>query len=217
MVSVKKATSVHQLFESQAKKTPEAVAVVIGKEQLTYRDLNERSNQLARHLMTLGVGPEVLVGICMERSLELMVGILGILKAGGAYVPLDPTYPSARLGFMLEDADAPVLLTQEHLTGLFPEYRSQVVCLDRDKGTIARQSRENPNQNIGPSNLLYVMYTSGSTGKPKGVCIEHQGVIRLVIDQDYIDLGPDEVILLITSISFDLSTFEIWGSLLNGG
>ncbi|MFH0788544.1 MAG: amino acid adenylation domain-containing protein [Pseudomonadota bacterium] len=217
MARINQATSVHQLFESQAERTPEAVAVLIDSEQLTYQELNEQANQLAHHLMALGLGPEGLVGICMERSLDLIIGLLGILKAGGAYVPLDPTYPRARLGFMLEDAAAPVLLTQEHLSGLFPEYRSRVVCLDKDKAAIAQQSRKNPNRNITPSNLVYVMYTSGSTGKPKGVCIEHQGVIRLVIDQDYIDLGPDEAILLITSISFDLSTFEIWGSLLNGG
>jgi amino acid adenylation domain-containing protein len=217
MGGVGQATSVHGLFESQAEKTPDAVSVVIGTERLTYRELNERANRLAHHLMALGVGPEVLVGISMERSPELIVGILGILKAGGAYVPLDPTYPKARLGFMLEDADVPVLLTQEHLTGMFPEYRSRVVCLDRDGSGIAGQSKDNPRQEITPSNLVYVMYTSGSTGKPKGVCIEHRGVIRLVRDQDYIDLGPDEVILQITSISFDLSTFEIWGSLLNGG
>ena len=217
MAHVSQGTSVHQLFESQAEKTPDAVSVVIGTEQLTYKQLNEQANQLAHHLISLGVGPEVLVGLSMERSLELIIGILGILKAGGAYVPLDPTYPKARLGFMIEDADAPVLVTQEHLTGLFPEYRSKVVCLDRDKSEISKQSKENPNQNITPSSLLYVMYTSGSTGKPKGVCVEHQGVIRLVIDQDFIDLSADEVILQITSISFDLSTFEIWGSLLNGG
>lgn len=124
MGGVGQATSVHGLFESQAEKTPDAVSVVIGTERLTYRELNERANRLAHHLMALGVGPEVLVGISMERSPELIVGILGILKAGGAYVPLDPTYPKARLGFMLEDADVPVLLTQEHLTGMFPEYRS---------------------------------------------------------------------------------------------
>ena len=209
MGGVGQATSVHGLFESQAEKTPDAVSVVIGTERLTYRELNERANRLAHHLMALGVGPEVLVGISMERSPELIVGILGILKAGGAYVPLDPTYPKARLGFMLEDADVPVLLTQEHLTGMFPEYRSRVVCLDRDGSGIAGQSKDNPRQEITPSNLVYVMYTSGSTGKPKGVCIEHRGVIRLVREQDYIDLGPDEVILQITSISFDLSTFEI--------
>lgn len=209
--------SAHHLFESQVEKTPRAVALSTGSKQLTYEELNAQANQLAHHLITLGVGPEVLVGISMERSLGLIVGLLGILKAGGAYVPLDPTYPRARLRFMLEDATAPVLLTQEHLTGLFPEYRKQVVCLDKDKAAIAQQSRENPHRNITPSNLIYVMYTSGSTGKPKGVCIEHQGVIRLVIDPDYIALGPEEVILLITSISFDLSTFEIWGSLLNGG
>lgn len=210
-------TSIHQIFEDLVATIPDSIAVVFDNTHLTYRELNNRANQLAHHLIKQGVGPEVLVGICVERSLEMVVGMLGIIKAGGAYVPLDPTYPKSRLAFMLEDASVPVLITQEHLIESIPEHQARLVCLDSNWSEIAQESLENPQQNITPENLIYVMYTSGSTGKPKGVCIPHRGVIRLVKNPNYINLGPEEVILQITSISFDLSTFEIWGSLLNGG
>src|SRR5204862_7424465 len=173
---------VHQLFEEQVERTPEAVAVVFEDQRLTYRELNVRANQLGHHLRSLGVGPEVLVGICVERSLELLVGILGILKAGGAYVPLDPTYPAERTRFVLEDARVPVLLTLQQLRAdLGAEIPNcTIVCLDADWETIAKAATETPDSGVGPQNLAYVIYTSGSTGKPKGVAIEHHSPVTLV-------------------------------------
>ncbi|MBD2043266.1 non-ribosomal peptide synthetase, partial [Microcoleus sp. FACHB-672] len=168
---------VHQLFEAQVEHTPDAVAAVFQDKQLTYGQLNARANQLANYLRSLGVGPEVFVGICLERSLEMMVAILGILKAGGAYVPLDPAYPSERLGYILEDAQTPVLLTQTHLVEIFPQHSAQVVCLDSNWQTIAQYSEENPVNIADTSNLAYIIYTSGSTGKPKGTMIPHQGLV----------------------------------------
>jgi methionyl-tRNA formyltransferase len=170
---------IHQLFEAQVEQTPDAVAVVFEDEQLTYKELNQRANQLAHHLGNLGVGPEVLVGICVERSLEMVVGLLGILKAGGAYVPLDPAYPPERLAFMLEDASVGVLLTQARLVESLPKHQGRIVCLDTDWEIIERQSEENPGCSLTPENLAYVIYTSGSTGKPKGVLVPHSGVSNL--------------------------------------
>jgi amino acid adenylation domain-containing protein/non-ribosomal peptide synthase protein (TIGR01720 family) len=208
---------IHQLFEQQVEKTPDAVAVVFDFQQLTYRELNERSNQLAHYLRSLGVGADVLVGICVERSLEMIVGILGILKAGGAYLPLDPNYPSERLSFMLEDAQLSVLLTQEKLVHLLPAHNIDVICLDTDWNNINQQPEQNPTTNIRADNLAYVMYTSGSTGQPKGVSIIHHGVVRLVKQTDYANFSDKEVFLQFAPISFDAATFEIWGCLLNGG
>ncbi|MCP4262409.1 MAG: amino acid adenylation domain-containing protein, partial [Planctomycetes bacterium] len=167
---------IHQLFEAAVTGSPDAVAAVFEKLQLTYKELNSRSNQLAHYLQTLGVGPEILVGICIERSLEMVIGILGILKAGGAYLPLDPTYPKARLQFILEDAGAPLLLTTEKLANQLP--KGQRVCLDSDWEAISRCSNENPVCKAKPENLAYVIYTSGSTGKPKGALIIHKGVVN---------------------------------------
>src|SRR5215213_2141848 len=209
-------SSIQELFEAEVARTPEAVAVIFGDQQLTYRELNERANQLAHHLRGLGVGPDSLVGICVERSLELIVGLLGIVKAGGAYAPLDPSYPPERLTFMLEDSAAPVLLTQKWFAEILP-VKSKIVCIDSDWDQIAASSTENPvNQNTADS-LAYLMYTSGSTGRPKGIGISHRGVVRLVRNTNYADLGPDETLLQLAPISFDASTFEVWGSLLNGG
>ena len=160
---------VHQLFEEQVARTPEAVAVVFENQQLTYRELNARANQLAHYLRDLGVGPETLVGICLERSLEMVVGLLGILKAGGAYVPLDPEYPAERLAFLLRDSAAPVLLTQKRLLPSLPDCPARVLCLDADASTFAGMSDANPPPLATPENLAYVIYTSGSTGVPKGV------------------------------------------------
>ena len=168
----------HQLFEAQVERTPEAIAVVFEGQQLTYRELNARANQLAHHLRKLGVGPEVLVGICVERSLAMVVGLLGILKAGGAYVPSDAAYPKERLAFMLDDSQALLLLTQEHLVESLPEYGDRLVCLDRDWEIIAAESAENPISEATHHNLAYVIYTSGSTGKPKGVEIQHAALIN---------------------------------------
>ena len=169
---------IHQLFEEQVERSPDAIAVVFEDKQLTYRELNQRANCLAHHLKTLGVGPEVLVGICVERSLEMVVGLLGILKAGGAYVPLDPAYPKDRLSHMLS-SQVSVVLTSEKLVAQLPEHTARVVCLDADWGVIEQMSEENPLSNVQAHNLAYVIYTSGSTGKPKGITIEHRSVLNL--------------------------------------
>ena len=204
------------MFEEQAEKTPDAVAVVYENQGLTYRDLNAKANQLAHYLKKLGVGPDVLVGICVERSLEMIVGLLGIVKAGGAYVPLDPSYPKERLDFMLEDTDVAVLLTQEHLLKLFADQNRQVICLDRESNDVANASPENPARSVTPDNLAYVIYTSGSTGKPKGVTIPHRGILRLLYGVDYVQLDDHQTFLQLAPLSFDASTFEIWGPLLHG-
>jgi amino acid adenylation domain-containing protein len=207
---------IHQLFEAQAEQTPDTVAVVCEGAQLTYGELNRRANQLAHYLRKHGVEPETLVGICIERSVEMIIGVLGILKAGGAYVPLDPLYPKERLAFILTDTQAPVLLTQRHLLPRLPDYKTHLVCLDERRDVIGRESEETPADGATADNLAYVTYTSGSTGRPKGACIPHRGVVRLVKGSDYVDLSPEEVFLQLAPLSFDASTFEIWGCLLNG-
>ena len=175
--------SIHQLFEEQVERTPDAVAVIFEGEQLTYTELNHRANQLANYLQTLGVGTEEdqLVGLCVERSLEMVVGILGILKAGGAYLPLDPTYPQQRLTELLSDAQVSVLLTQQSCQEKLTSQQSPVVYLDQDWSLIAQESPENIASRVQPHNLAYVIYTSGSTGKPKGVMIEHQSILNYVV------------------------------------
>jgi len=207
---------IHQLFEAQVEKTPDAVAVVFEDQELSYAALNQKANQLAHYLQTLGIKPEVLVGICIERSIEMLIGLLGILKAGGAYLPLDPAYPAARLAFMLEDAGVEVLLTQSNLIKALPKTAAQVVCLDTETEKLSSLSTNNLASSVKSANLAYVMYTSGSTGQPKGVSIVHRGVVRLVKETNYVNLTADEVLLQLAPISFDASTFEIWGSLLNG-
>ena len=209
-------TTIHELFEQLSEKSPDAVAVSCGGSMLTYRQLNSRANQLAHYLVKMGVGPEVKVGVSMNRSINTVVGMLGILKAGGAYVPLDPDYPKQRLTFMIEDSSAPVLLTQTSLKDRFSEYGGELVCLDTDWSKIAVEGTLNPASGATATNLAYVMYTSGSTGRPKGTCIEHKSVVRLVKNTNYVNLGPEEVFLQFAPISFDASTFELWASLLNG-
>jgi amino acid adenylation domain-containing protein len=198
-VDARRESCIQELFEAQALQRPEAVAVVYGTEQLSYGELNERANQLAQYLMKRGVGPEVVVGVCQERSLELVVSLLGILKAGGAYLPLDPAYPETRRAYMLSDAQARVLLTKEELAQLGDE------------------SKENPERQGWSENLAYVMYTSGSTGEPKGIGVTHRNVLRLVCGAEYVELNEQTVILQLASVSFDAATFELWGALLNGG
>ncbi|WP_414584620.1 amino acid adenylation domain-containing protein [Scytonema sp. PCC 10023] len=207
---------IHQLFEEQVERTPDAVAVVYENQQLTYEQLNCRANQLAHYLRSLGVGPDVLVGICVERSLSMVVGLLGILKAGGAYVPVDPEYPTERLSFMLEDAAVSVLLTQKHLVERLPQHKAQQVFLDSDWQLISQSPDNNPITGVQASNLAYVIYTSGSTGAPKGVEVVHRGVNRLLFGVDYAHLDATKRFLQIAPISFDASTFEIWGALLHG-
>lgn len=169
---------IHQLFESWVLKTPNAVAVIFLNQQLTYQELNTKANQLAHYLQNLGVGPEILVGICVERSLEMVVGLLAILKAGGAYVPLDPAYPQERLTFMLYDSQVSVLLTQQKLVVSLPVLAVPVVCLDQDGEIIAQESQTNVVSNTTPENLAYVIYTSGSTGQSKGVMITHRSLLN---------------------------------------
>ncbi|WP_172844422.1 non-ribosomal peptide synthetase [Tumebacillus algifaecis] len=204
--------SIQELFEEQATRTPDAVAVVDAGEQLTYRQLNERANRVAQALCVPGVGPDVLVAICVERSVEMIVGMLGILKAGGAYVPLDPAYPKERLAYMLSDTETTVLLTQRQIAQVFPAHDAVVLCLEDLAGQVA----ENPPCRATAESLAYVMYTSGSTGRPKGVAVPQRGVVRLVRDTNYLQFGPQEVFLQAAAVSFDAATLEIWGALLNG-
>ena len=208
---------VHAVFEAQAEDTPEAVAVEFGDARLTYRQLNARANQLAHRLRALGIGPDKTVGVLVERSLEMVVALLACLKAGGAYVPMDPVYPAARLQFMLDDARPSVVLTQEHLWISTLRFADPVIRLDPNWGALEGHSQENLSLNTTADALAYVIYTSGSTGKPKGVAVAHRGIVRLVKEADYIHFGPDEVFMQLVSLSFDVSTLEIWGPLLNGG
>ena len=207
---------VHQLFEEQAGLTPAAVAAQFGGQQLSYADLNERGNQLAHHLRKNGVRPGTPVGVFMERSLEMVVGLLGILKAGGAYASLDPASPKERLAHMLEDLGATVLLTQKKLAGLLPGAVNHTIKLDEAWPTIARESDADPVCETGPESPAYVSFTSGSTGRPKGVCIPHRGVTRLVRNTNYASFSSADVFLQLAPVSFDASTLEIWGCLLNG-
>ncbi|MHC5933206.1 non-ribosomal peptide synthetase [Nostoc sp.] len=212
---------IHNLFEAQVERaslTSDAVAVVFEDQQLTYQELNARANQLAHYLRSLGVGPEVLVGICMERSLEMMVGLLGILKAGGAYVPLDPAYPQERLALILEDAKPLVLLTQKQLVAELPKHRAKVVCMDADWEIHTFSSAQsNPISSVTAENLAYVIYTSGSTGTPKGVLITHQALVNhsIAAAKAY-QLQPEDRILQFASISFDVAAEELFPSWLSG-
>ncbi|HZA25088.1 MAG TPA: AMP-binding protein, partial [Dehalococcoidia bacterium] len=209
---------VHHWFEAQVARSPEAVAVVYEDQWLIYGALNARANQLAHRLRTLGVGPEVVVGLCMECSLELVIGILGILKAGGAYLPLDLAYPKERLAFMLEDSQAPVLLTRQGLLTGLPEHQAQVLCLDTDWEGIAQASKRNLSVSLTADALAYVIYTSGSTGKPKGVLVSHYNVMRLFeATQTWYHFDERDVWTLFHSYAFDFSVWEIWGALLYGG
>ena len=222
---------IHELFEKQVEKTPDAIALVFEDRQLTYQELNNRANQLGYYLRKRRVGPEVPVGICVKRSVEMVVGLLGILKAGGAYVPLDPNYPVERLDFMLADAHVEVLLTQD---GLLEEVGSRMddgnrrsshldrymerICLDGDWEQIARESDANPEITVTADNLAYVIYTSGSTGKPKGVAIEHRNTVGF-LSWVHTTFTQEELsaVLTATSICFDLSVFEIFAPLTCGG
>ncbi|MET0646190.1 MAG: amino acid adenylation domain-containing protein [Pyrinomonadaceae bacterium] len=207
-----------ELFEEHAERTPDAVAVVYEDEELSYDELNRRANRLAHYLKRLGAGPQVLVGICVERSVEMIVGLLGILKAGATYVPLDPTYPSERLAFMVEDSRTPILLTQERLVPILPAQGTRVVCLDADWHLIAQEGAENPSTAVTPENLAYVIYTSGSTGRPKGVMVCHRAVVHLFHAlQPRIGFDARDVWTVVHSYAFDFSVWEIWGALLHGG
>jgi amino acid adenylation domain-containing protein len=202
---------VPQLVAGQAAATPDAVALVVGNQVLSYQQLNQRANQLAHSLQDLGVGPNVLVGLCVERSLDMVVGLLGILKAGGAYVPLDPSYPPDRLAFMVEDAQAPVLVTQQHLVSRLPAQRARVICLDADAAVLARQSTTDPLSATTADDLVYIIYTSGSTGRPKGVQITHGSLLNLVYwhQRAFAVTAVDRATQL-TSPAFDATGWELW-------
>ena len=206
-----------QMFAAQAVKTPDLTALVFEDLTLSYAELDARSNRMAHHLRKLGVGPEVLVAICAERSLELMVGLYGILKAGGAYVPLDPKYPSERLAFMLQDCGARVLLTQDSVGACLPQHELETVWLDRDWPLIEQNPASPVMSGVTPDNLAYVIYTSGSTGKPKGAMNTHRGIVnRLVWMQETYRLGAEDRVLQKTPISFDVSVWELFWPLLYG-
>ncbi|HEY0169639.1 MAG TPA: amino acid adenylation domain-containing protein, partial [Pyrinomonadaceae bacterium] len=208
---------VHHLFERRAAAAPDAVALSLGDDTLTYAELNERADLLARYLRTLGVGPEVVVGLCVERSMEMVVGLLGVLKAGGAYLPLDPEYPLERLSYVMEDASVSVLLTQERLEGRLNLRAPRVVRLDADWGLVSRQGGGAPAGGATFDNLAYVIYTSGSTGRPKGVMIEHRGLCNLAESQrEFLDVRPGARALQFASLSFDASVYEIFIALCAG-
>jgi amino acid adenylation domain-containing protein len=210
--------SIVKIFEEQVEQTPDAVAIVFGERKLSYGELNARANQLARHLRHSGVGAEEVVACCLERSVELIVAVLGILKAGAVYAPLDPAVPRERLEWMLSDTRARVMLTQRKLVDLgLSVLTLPMVALDDPGSPAWSEASENLDIVPKPENLAYVTYTSGSTGRPKGVMIEHRSVVRLVKDTNYCAFGPTEVFLQLAPITFDASTFEIWGALLNGG
>ncbi len=218
--------TIHGLFEDLAAANPDAIAVVWGEEQLTYGALNEKANRVAhtiRHIYRLlnneEMAPDTPIGIFINPGPNMLVGLLGILKAGGAYMPLDPAYPESRLQGMLEDAQSPLVITEQALVEqllFLNEYDYGVISLDGGWEEIAKKSAENPVSVSGPRSLAYVIYTSGSTGKPKGVMVEHYSVINLVQNQNYVRISPSDCLGQAASISFDAATYEIWGALLNG-
>ncbi|MGD0404947.1 MAG: amino acid adenylation domain-containing protein [Candidatus Acidiferrales bacterium] len=209
--------SLHSLFEAQASRTPEQVALVFEDENITYRELNERSNQLAHYLQKQGIAPNALVGICAERSIEMVVALLAILKAGGAYVPLDPEYPTERLAMMIEDSETPGVLTQQKLLAHFSSRETPTFCLDTDWKSLASESTANLDIAVSPSDAAYAIYTSGSTGKPKGVVNVHQGIVnRLLWMQDAYRLTSDDRVLQKTPYSFDVSVWEFFWPLITG-
>ncbi|MUG97805.1 amino acid adenylation domain-containing protein [Scytonema sp. UIC 10036] len=209
---------IDKLFEAQVERTPNAVAVEFENQQLTYRELNNRANQLAHYLQSFGVGPDVAVGICIQRSLEMVVGLLGILKAGGAYVPLDPAYPQDRLSFMLSDSQVTVLLTSEKLATALPKHNAQTICLDTHWATINQESKENLVSGVQLENLAYIIYTSGSTGKPKGVAMKQLPLCNLIFWQlENTTVSTDAKTLQFSPISFDVSFQEMFATWCSGG
>ena len=208
----------HQSFERRTAMNPQAIAVSCDAANLSYAQLNQRANQLAHYLISVGVGSEVLVGLCVERSIDLVVAILAILKAGGAYLPIDLSYPADRVAFMLEDAQVGVLLTQKTLVSSLPKHRSRTICLDEIDQVLSAQPATNPQTAVKPENLAYVIYTSGSTGKPKGCMITHRNVVRLMrATEPWFAFNERDVWTLFHSSAFDFSVWEIWGALFYGG
>jgi amino acid adenylation domain-containing protein len=209
--------TVHRLFEEQARRRPDALAAVFDEESLTYAELDRRSGRLAAALSELGAGPGTAVAIYLERGLDMVVSTLAVLRTGGAYVPLDMAYPEERLAFMLEDTAAPVLITREAWLDRFAHVATHALCLDRDREWIDAHPSGFASAEVPAEALAYVIYTSGSTGRPKGVAVPHRGIVRLLLDTDYVDLREDDVIAQASNTSFDAATFEIWGALLHGG
>ncbi|BAU67247.1 amino acid adenylation domain-containing protein [Stanieria sp. NIES-3757] len=209
---------IHNLFETQVEKTPNAIAVCFKDRQLTYQELDDHANQVAKYLQTLGVKPEVLVGICLERSLEVIIAILAILKSGGAYLPLDPAYPQERLDYIIQDAKISIILTQQHLKKQLPQESIKVIAIDTEWQTIICSQQENLVRHDNPDNLAYVIYTSGSTGKPKGVAIAHHALVNFcqAAVQEY-EINDRDRILQFASLSFDASVEEIYPCLIAGG
>lgn len=209
---------IHQLFEEQVERSPQAVAVICEDQRFTYYELNARANQLAHYLQTLGVGPEIMVGLYVERSLDMLVGLFGILKAGGAYVPLDPTFPPERLAFLLEDTQALVLVTQACLLEHLPTSRPQLVCLDTDAEMLTQQKATNPTSEVQGKHLAYVLYTSGSTGQPKGVLIEHHSIAAHCLAMiDAQELTERDGAIAFSTLAFDASLEQMLPTLLVGG
>lgn len=208
----------HELFEQQVSREPAAIALEYGQLQISYRELNERANKVAHHLRRNGVGPDVLVGVCFDRSPQMVVALLAVWKAGGAYVPLDPSYPPERLGFMIDDSQTSILLTEQKHQRLFEAAASKLICLDTDWPMLSRESRENPLPITGPTNPAYVIYTSGSTGKPKGAMILHRGLVNYLwwAIKEY-EVGPGSSVPVHSSISFDLTVTSLYTPLLAGG
>jgi amino acid adenylation domain-containing protein len=204
------------IFDDQVAARPDSIAVTYGERTLTYADLNRLANELAHYLQSTGIGRESRVGVCVERSPEMVVAVLGVIKAGGAYVPLDSNYPKERLAFMMSDTGLHALVTQEAFLDRLPETQAPVICLDRDQAVLAACPNRNPTVSAHGDDLAYVMYTSGSTGVPKGVSVPQRAISRLVLNTDYVRLGPADRIAQVSNFSFDAATFEIWGSLLNG-
>ncbi|MFD2168562.1 amino acid adenylation domain-containing protein [Tumebacillus lipolyticus] len=208
--------SVSELFERQVESAPQRVAISFEEVELTYGELNRRANRLARSLQKHGVVPEQFVGLCMQRSPEMVVALLAILKAGAAYVPIDPDYPAERVSYLLDDAQVSLLLTQTHLLDRLQGTQARPLCIETEEAAAAEESGEDLQIEIDPHQRAYAIYTSGSTGQPKGVVVSHRSIVNLVRASDYVRFGPDEVFLQVASISFDAATFELWGSLLNG-
>jgi amino acid adenylation domain-containing protein len=208
---------IHQLFATQVEKTPDAVAVVFKNESLTYRELNQKANQLAQYLQKQGVKPEILVGICVERSLEMIIALLAILKAGGAYVPLDPNFPTERLAFMVEDSQISILITEQNLYQKLPTTSAEIICLDKDWENITTYPKTSLNNHVNSHNLSYIIYTSGSTGKPKGVQITHTSVVNFLTSiQQQLQLTNTDNLLSVTTLSFDIAVLEIFLPLTTG-
>src|SRR5262249_1331044 len=210
--------TIHELFQQQAERTPGAVAVLYKEDQLKYRELNARANQLAHYLRKLGVGPDVRVGLLFERSIEMVVALLGVLKAGGAYLPLDPAYPAERLEFMMADAEIPVLITLQNLADELQIEHANVICLDKEGDSINAQSIHNPTINTSSANAAYIIYTSRSTGQPKAAVVTHANVVRLFsATRGWFTFNEKDTWTLFHSYAFDFSVWELWGALLYGG